>query len=237
MKGQQNLTVLIRQYRKMTLLALYLALVGYLYNSQWAFHPHSAEELRAWVVSFGVWGPLAYVGMYTVRPLLLLPSIIFNLAAGVLFPPVIGFLCIMVGGLGSASLLYGMSRSGLGETLLENWGGKWGTRLNRYLADSRQGFRRLLLVRLVPAFGYDPVSIIVGCTQLRFKTFAGATLLGVVPGAAAYSVLGDTVATGQGWSWTLALIFLAFGIPLLWWFVSGERRKLYQEGENQEHGT
>lgn len=237
MQEQQNLNVLMKRYRKVTLMALYLAIIGYLYNSPWVFHPHSAEELRVWVLGFGFWGSAVYVALYIVRPLLLIPSLVFNLAAGILFPPLVGMLCIMLGGLGSACLLFGMSKSGLGETLLENWGGKWGARLSRYLADREKGFRRLLLVRLVPIFGYDPVSIIAGCTQLRFKTFAGATLLGMVPGAAAYSVLGEAVTTGQGWTGTLVIIFLAFGVPLLWWFRSGERRKMSMEGEDEHHGA
>ena len=62
-------------------LYLFLRVLGYLlvlgailyglYESPYNPHPHSAEDIRRWVVGFGVWAPLIYVVVYTIRPLLL----------------------------------------------------------------------------------------------------------------------------------------------------------------------
>ena len=55
------------------LLVLGAVLYG-LYESPYNPHPHSAEDIRRWVVGFGVWAPLIYVAVYTIRPLLLFPT-------------------------------------------------------------------------------------------------------------------------------------------------------------------
>ena len=71
------------------LLLLSLVLYG-LYISPYNPHPQSAEDIRRWVMGFGVWAPLIYVGVYTIRPLLFFPTLLLNLSAGVLFGPWLG---------------------------------------------------------------------------------------------------------------------------------------------------
>ena len=62
------------------LLVLGAILYG-LYESPYNPHPHSAEDIRRWVVGFGVWAPLIYVAVYTIRPLLLFPTLLLNLSS------------------------------------------------------------------------------------------------------------------------------------------------------------
>lgn len=59
------------------LLVLGAILYG-LYESPYNPHPHSAEDIRRWVVGFGVWAPLIYVAVYTIRPLLFIPDAAFE---------------------------------------------------------------------------------------------------------------------------------------------------------------
>ena len=73
----------VAQQRRFLLLIFYIAVIAGLYYLPGVFHPHSVEEIRLWVMGFGVWGPLVYVALYTVRPLLLFPGLLLNLAAAV----------------------------------------------------------------------------------------------------------------------------------------------------------
>ena len=59
----------VAQQRRFLLLIFYIAVIAGLYYLPGVFHPHSVEEIRLWVMGFGVWGPLVYVALYTVRPL------------------------------------------------------------------------------------------------------------------------------------------------------------------------
>lgn len=121
-----NCFLLLRRHRHALLLIIYLLIIAALWYLPGVFHPRSVEDVRRWVMGFGVWGPLVYVLLYTVRPLLLFPSLLLNVAAGILFPPVIGIPCLLAGGLGSAALLFYMARTGIGSEFFDLHGGKWG---------------------------------------------------------------------------------------------------------------
>ena len=98
---------------------------------------------------------------------------------------------------------------------MRNFGGSWGKRLTRYLVGSGS-FKKMIILRTVPIFPYDPVSIIAGSVRLPFKIYALATVLGMLPGAIAYNFLADAFGTPRFYV-ALAVTLLAFGIPLVWW--------------------
>lgn len=199
--------------------AVYLLLLGgvlvALYESPYNPHPHSAEDIRRWVVGFGVWAPLIYVAVYTIRPLLLFPTLLLNLSAGVLFGPWWGILFLLMGGFGCASFCYLLGRFGGGSWLLRNFGGSLGERLTQYLVGDAS-FKKMLILRTVPIFPYDPVSIIAGSVRLSFRIYAAATVLGMLPGAIAYNFLADSFGTPRFYA-ALGVTLVAFGVPFLWW--------------------
>ena len=219
----------IRRHRHALLLIIYLLLIAALWYLPGVFHPKSVEDVRRWVTGFSVWGPLVYILLYTVRPLLLFPSLLLNVAAGILFPPAIGIPCLLLGGLGSAALLFYMARTGIGSEFFDLHGGKWGTRIHQYLSDSAKNFQRMLWLRTVPLFPYDVISLMAGCTKMKFVTFAVTTLLGMIPGAVAYNILGDALTCNSGFVLSVALLVIAFGIPLAFWYFGGERKHLKEK--------
>ena len=159
-------------HRRAILLVIYVCLIAVLWYLPGVFHPKSVDDVRQWVTGFGVWGPAAYILLYTVRPLLLFPSLILNVAAGILFPPVTGIPCLTAGGLGSAILLFYMARSGIGSEFLDLHGGKWGSRIHHYLSDSTKNFQRMLWLRTVPdafynLYRYHAAGHTAGCGGLQ----------------------------------------------------------------------
>ena len=195
--------LLLRRHRHALLLIIYLLIIAALWYLPGVFHPRSVEDVRRWVMGFGVWGPLVYVLLYTVRPLLLFPSLLLNVA-----------------------LLFYMARTGIGSEFFDLHGGKWGTRIHHYLSDSAKNFQRMLWLRTVPLFPYDVISLVAGCTKMKFVTFALTTLLGMVPGAIAYNILGDALEGSSGFGLSVVLLVVAFGIPLAFWYFGGERKQL-----------
>ena len=210
------------------------ALIYYIYKSPYNPHPHTAEDIRLWVTSFGVLAPLIYLGIYTVRPLLLFPTLLLNLSAGVLFGPWWGILFVLLGGLGCACFCYVLGRFGGGRWLLDNFGGAWGERLRSYLTDSGS-FKKMLWLRTVPIFPYDPVSIVAGSVLFPLKTYIAATVCGMLPGAIAYNFLADSFGTSKFYV-AIGVTILAFGIPLFLWQRCGESSILakYTKGWNEK---
>ena len=225
----ENFLNWVRRHRELlrfaALAVLILCALWQLHSSPYIFHPSSVEDVRRWVASYGTLGPLVYIAVYTVRPLLFFPSLFLNLSASILFGPLLGVVYLLLGGLGSAVLCYFLGHSGGGRRLLDRYGGRWGERLTNYLGGSG-GFGKMLWLRTVPIFPYDPVSIIAGCCNMRLQLYAAATVLGMLPGAIAYNLLADSLLGGQGLYLSITVVIAAFGIPLAWWALGGEHKKL-----------
>ncbi len=183
--------------------------------------PESVEEVRNWVMHCGRSGPLVFIVLYAARPFLLFPSIFLNLSAGVLFGPYWGVLYLLLGGLANASVCFWLGRTaGQDQDLLKSVGGRWGARIDDYLAGDA-AFVRMLWLRAVPIFPYDPVSIVAGGSSMKYLPYAAATVMGMLPGAIAYNFLADSLAAGSGGIFMSACaLLLAFGLPLAWWYFS-----------------
>lgn len=221
MKNRRNIMLILR----VIAYGIFLGAVIYgAYSSPYNPHPKSTEDIRNWVAGFGSLAPLIYVAVYTVRPVLFFPTLLLNLSAGVLFGPFLGVLLVLTGGLGCASFCYLMGRFVGGQWLLNNFGGSWGERLKAYLL-GKDSFTKMLWLRTVPIFPYDPVSIISGSVGLDYKIYAAATILGMLPGAIAYNFLADSFGTSKFYGAILVTI-LAFGVPLVWWKRCGAARDL-----------
>lgn len=221
-RGVKNHFALAKLIVVIIIIGLLLWLV---HQSPYVFHPSSVEDVRIWVYSYGSLGPLVYIGLYTVRPLLFFPSILLNLSAGILFGPVLGILYLLIGGLGSAILCYFLGRMGGGRYLIARYGGTWGECLTKYL-HGEQTFIKMLWLRLVPIFPYDPVSIVAGFCNMNIKTYILATLVGMLPGAVAYNLLGESLLGGGNLYLTIIVICTAFLLPLACWSLRGEHKNL-----------
>lgn len=217
----------VKKIPKLKLILSVIALccvLWWIQGSSLFFHPHSTEDLHKWVESFGVWGSLVYIGLYILRPILLIPSIFFNLSSGILFGPWWGIVYLLIGGLGSALsfFLFGRLSNNKGSKL-HRYGGKWGKRLDSYLS-TEHSFMRMLWLRMVPIFPYDPVSLVAGCSSMKAKVYIGSTLLGMLPGAIAYNFFAANFLSGYNIGLGVVLLLAAFGIPMVWWYFSEERK-------------
>ncbi len=221
-------------YLRITILGLLvLGLVCFWQLNPQLPRPDSPQTLRQWVMTWGSLGPVLYVGLYSLRPFFLLPSLPFNLAAGILFTPVLACICLLLGGLGSAALVFAAGRLGLGRNFLLVFQSKWGERLDSFLAAPTQGFRHLLWLRVVPIFAYDPVSMAAGCTSMQFRTFVAATAVGMLPGAIAYCFWGEALLTHDHWVAAVLITGAAFGLPLLFWW----RKRIRKEHDHGSRGN
>ena len=73
-----------REMLRFSVLAIFIIwVVWQLHSSPYILHPSSVEDVRRWVASYGSLGPLVYIALYTVRPVLFFPSIFLNLSASI----------------------------------------------------------------------------------------------------------------------------------------------------------
>ena len=192
-----------------------LLLLSFVYFYKQNMYFNSVLELRLWLANFGSLAPVAYILLYTLRPVLFIPALVLNLASAVLFGPLWGIVYILLGGLGSASLCYYLARHTNFE-FVNKIADKWWGFVDKYSPQS--DFKKMLCLRIVPIFPYDPISFLAGLSKIPYKTYALATLLGMIPGAVAYNFLTDSFLSPNTSKTTAVLIFIvAFICPYIYW--------------------
>lgn len=178
------------------------------------------ESIRNLILSFGWWGPTVYIFIYTIRPLLLFPAIILTLAGGLAFGPWWGTLYVVVGGLLGACLCFAIARL-LGREKMKTYLSRFSQIEALDEQINKNGFRTMLMMRIVPIFPYDPVSFLAGLSDIRFRDYALATAIGMVPGAFACNVLGHSLTEmlSPVFFMAVALVLLVMFTPLVYHFV------------------
>jgi uncharacterized membrane protein YdjX (TVP38/TMEM64 family) len=153
-------------------------------------HHLNPEAIRAFILSFGWWAPLLYIFLYTIRPLFFFPAALLTLSGGMTFGPWWGTFYDLIGASLGAFLAFGLSRL-LGRETIQKW---VGNRLS-VLDDKaeKHGFRTIFTLRLIPLIPFDALNYGAGLSKIRFRDYAPATTLGMIPGAFAYNYLGHSL--------------------------------------------
>ncbi|MBI5080884.1 MAG: TVP38/TMEM64 family protein [Chloroflexi bacterium] len=141
------------------------------------------------------WGPLLYILLYAIRPLILFPSTPLTLAGGFIFGPVWGVLYTILASNSSAMVAYFVGRY-FGQGLLPE--GESNNFVQRYATRLRQNsFETILIMRFI-FMPYDLVNYFAGFLQIRWLPFILATALGSIPGTIAFIGFGASIERFDG---------------------------------------
>ncbi|MBY6035601.1 TVP38/TMEM64 family protein [Fictibacillus nanhaiensis] len=192
--------------------AILILLVMWLQKNYKGFSP---EEFRTWIMQWGWLAPFLFVLLYTVRPFVLFPSSIFAITSGLSFGFYWGCLYTYLGSLGGGLVTYYTINS-LGRfKKSKQWKNKRYEKIRSNI--EREGFRYVLLLRLLPVLNYDLVSYLTSMTKIQFKDYAIATAIGIIPGTIAYTYLGTSMTSESKevvWIGT-TLLFILVGLPMV----------------------
>jgi uncharacterized membrane protein YdjX (TVP38/TMEM64 family)/rhodanese-related sulfurtransferase len=157
-----------------------------------------ATELRAWVESAGIIGPVIFIAIYAAATALFLPGAVVTLAGGALFGPVWGTLWNLTGATLGATLAFLIARH-LGADWVAHRAGSRLRSLNEGV--SAEGWRFVAFVRLVPLFPFNLLNYALGLTRIPLPAYVVASAIFMLPGAVAYTWLGhagrETLAGGE----------------------------------------
>ncbi|MFH0241456.1 TVP38/TMEM64 family protein [Streptomyces sp. HK10] len=180
-------------------------------------------DIRRWVDSLGVWGPLVFAVCYALAVTALLPGSVLTASAGALFGLPLGAAAVLAGATAGAALSFGLARW-LGRPAVARYAGAGRlARLDAYL--SRRGFAAVLVLRLVPLFPFNMVNYGAGVAGVRFAPYVAATALGIVPGTLVYTGLGGALRDPDSpvlWAAPAALLLLSAGG---WWAARAVRSR------------
>lgn len=139
----------------------------------------SPEVIKHYILGFGPWALGVYIVLYTLNTVSLLPPIgVMSLAAGFIFGPVLGAVGIMVGSWIGTSVTFYISRI-FGRRFVE----KMMTPKVREFEEklNQKGFVTILFIRLIPLIPWEVVNYASGFSQIRYRDYILATLLGIFP--------------------------------------------------------
>lgn len=190
----------------------------------------------------GAWGPVAYIGVYVVGAILLIPGSVLTLAAGAIFGLVRGTALVLVGAtLGAAAAFlvarylargYVERRISLGRLAA----------VDRALA--RNGLRLVFLLRLTPLVPYSLLNYSMGLTGVRFRDFLLGSA-GMLPGTVLYvyygKVAGEVAALAGGRAvphdlayWLFTAVGLAATIAVSVLVTRAAQRALQEETDGTQ---
>ncbi|WP_175407543.1 TVP38/TMEM64 family protein [Streptomyces sp. TRM64462] len=210
-------------------LAVLVALLAAL--GSWAALGGGADllrEVRLWVDSLGLWGPVIFAVCYALAVTALLPGSVLTASAGALFGLPVGAGAVLVGATTGAALSFGLARR-LGRPVVARHAGSGRlARLDAYL--TRRGFVAVLVLRLVPLFPFSMINYGAGVAGVRFSSYVTATALGIIPGTVVYTGLGGSLgepASAGLWIALGGLLVLSVGG---WWAARTVRSRSAEIG-------
>ena len=147
------------------------------------------ETLQSWVVNYGVLTAAIFVLVYALAVAFSVPGAVFiTIAGGFMFGPYLGTVYVVVGATIGAVGVFLAAKYALGDVLRA----RAGPDIKRMEAGFRENeMSYLLILRLVPLFPFWLVNLVPAFLGVSLRTYTIGTLLGIIPGAFVYALVGD----------------------------------------------
>lgn len=227
-----------KHHSKLMALLLWLIIVaGYWgYASYNDLSPLAVAQQVSDVLRSNAYGPLIFLAIYLIRPLIFFPSSIVTLLAGFLFGPVWGLIYGLSGSTVTAIIGY-LVGCYFGQDFLNSE--KDQGVIKRWADHLRcNSFETVLMMRLI-MLNHDLVSYLAGLLRVEWKAFLAGTVVGSLTGVVAYVLAGASIEgdfSGDLPSvnpWLLGTALLLAGLSLIVaWYL---RRR--SNGTNEDNTT
>ncbi len=146
-------------------------------------------QFAAWVETLGVWGPLAFVVVYILAVVCLMPAFLLQIAGGAVFGLWRGFFFSLAGALSGGIVAFLVSRY-----LIRNFVARKIASNSKLVALDRiigdDGYKLVFLLRLSPVIPFVLSNYALGVTRVKFSDFVIGTL-GLTPIVLSYAALGS----------------------------------------------
>ena len=202
-------------------------------------------QLLAWLDAQSAWGPLLFTLLMMLVVVLVLPGVMFTTGAGFVFGVVEGTVYVVLGTTLGATLAFLIARY------------LFGARATRFiLAHAKpklmseeltpQGWKIVLLTRLVPFFPFKLSNYFFGLTRFSLRDFVSGSFVGIIPFslhnvylgsiAADIATLGARSAERTPLEWALYGAGFLATIAMLTYLNSLARRALAKYTTEEEKG-
>jgi uncharacterized membrane protein YdjX (TVP38/TMEM64 family) len=145
----------------------------------------------AWIKTLGYLAPVAFIGIYNLATILLIPGSLLTLGGGFIFGVVWGSVYVLIAATLGATFAFL-----IGRYLSRNWVRQ---QLDKYpkfkaieAAVSKEGLKVVLLTRLSPVFPFNLLNYAFGVTGVSLQDYVIGSI-GMIPGTILYVYIGSLV--------------------------------------------
>lgn len=168
-----------------------------------------------WIASLGPWGAIAFIIIYIIATVFLIPGSALTLGGGLIFGVIKGSILVSIASVTGATLSFL-----IGRYLLRTWVEKQIDTQPKFkaidAAVAQQGWKIVGLTRLSPLFPFIFLNYAFGVTKVSLRDFCLASWIGMLPGTIMYVYLGSlpktAVEAGSGNTDILRLILNIIGL-------------------------
>lgn len=150
---------------------------------------HLVPAVLSQIQQWGVWGGFAFVGLYAVATVALIPGSLLTVGAGAAYGVWQGSLYVFLGASLGAILAFS-----IGRYLVRDWvAAKIQSRSQFQAIDTaigKAGFKIVVLSRLSPIFPFTLLNYALGITQVSWQDYV-LGCIGMLPGTLLYVYLGS----------------------------------------------
>ena len=213
------------------LLVLLIALAALTWKlSTWL----TPQQLQQALQQTGGWAPVLYIGLFVLLPTFFFPVAVLALAGGLLFGLWWGSVYTFIGAVLNCAMMFLLARyvgrSQVQRLVEQKLSPQWQRRLQ--MADGKEGFLLLIILRLIPAVPYNLINYTFGLTGISFSSYLLASAIGIIPGTFAFINIGDkTLEAGSPSFW------IAIGLLVLLLVVTGLLGKKLFPGQKNANSS
>jgi uncharacterized membrane protein YdjX (TVP38/TMEM64 family) len=135
--------------------------------------------------------PVVATSVFVLAAVVAFPITLLIAVTVIVFGPWTGFACASLGSIAGAAAGYGLGHL-VGGPALRRFGGSRVHKLGAWLKS--RGLASVATVRVLPVAPFTVVNMVAGASGIRFRDYIWGTVVGMLPGIAAFSVFSDRVA-------------------------------------------
>lgn len=163
----------------------------------WQILTQTLNSANEWIAGLGPWGAIAFVIIYIIATILLIPGSILTLGGGLIFGVIKGSVLVSIASVTGATLSFL-----IGRYLLRTWVEKQIDTQPKFkaidVAVAQQGWKIVGLTRLSPLFPFVFLNYAFGVTKVSLRDYVMASWIGMLPGTIMYVYLGSIPKTAVG---------------------------------------
>ncbi len=219
-------------------LALSAAVVIYVGRPMIAFISEP-EAFREWVDAHGIWGRLAFVGMFVLQIIVaIIPGEPLEIAAGYAFGVIEGTLLSLIGILIGSIVVFWFVRR-FGVKAVEVFFSVEKTNSLRFLRDAKRRNFLIFVVFFIPGTPKDLLTYFVGLTDIKFSNWVLIATIARFPSVITSIIGGDALGLQQ-YDFAILVFLVTFvvgGVGLLvfnWWSKRKNTKKEEEASEGSE---